>query len=98
MSSSRRQPANSSKTSADPTPNWSWCIQHNRRLDEEPAISSQLAGNSPAGRERVWVVTVLMQEGLLYFACVASEKAFEAYEPVFTRMLDSVRFPAADRH
>ena len=66
--------------------------QESRRLDGNRAISSQLAGNTPTGHERVWVVTVWTQDGLLYFACVAPEKEFAAYEPVFARMIDSVRF------
>lgn len=67
--------------------------QEGRRLGAKRAISSQLAGNSPTGPERVRMITVWTQDGLLYFACVAPEKEFPAYEPVFTKMLDSVRFP-----
>jgi len=72
--------------------------QENRRLSEERALSSHLSGKSPlGGRERVWLVTVLTNDGLLYFAGVAPEETFSAYEPVFTKMLDSVRFSEPDR-
>jgi hypothetical protein len=72
--------------------------QENRRVSEERALSSHLSGKSRlGGRERVWLVTVLTNDGLLYFAGVAPEETFSAYEPVFTKMLDSVRFSEPDR-
>jgi beta-barrel assembly-enhancing protease len=72
--------------------------QENRRVSEKRALSSHLSGQSPlGGRERVWLVTVLTNDGLLYFAGVAPEETFRLYEPVFTKMLDSVRFSEPDR-
>jgi hypothetical protein len=72
--------------------------QEGRRVSSERALSSHLSGKSPVGgRERVWLVTVLTNDGLLYFAGVAPDETFSAYEPVFTKMLDSVRFSQPDR-
>jgi hypothetical protein len=41
-------------------------------------------------------LSVLTRGGLLYFAGVAPEQVFRAYELVFAKMLDSVRFSAPD--
>jgi len=57
------------------------------------ALSTYLSNESPiGGRETDWLITVMRPEGLLHFICVAPDKDYDAYEPTYQAMMDSVRF------
>jgi Zn-dependent protease with chaperone function len=63
------------------------------RLNGQPGLSTYLSNDSPAGgQETDWVITVLRPEGLVYFVCVAPQKAYDKYDKTFSSILDSVRF------
>jgi beta-barrel assembly-enhancing protease len=63
------------------------------RLNGQPGLSTHLSNDSPAGgSETDWVLTVLRPNGMIYFVCVAPEKAFDTYDKACTSILDSVRF------
>jgi hypothetical protein len=62
------------------------------RLGPERALSTYLENESPVGgREMDWLVTVMRRDGVLHFICIAPQKDFDEYEPVFQKILDSVR-------
>jgi beta-barrel assembly-enhancing protease len=57
------------------------------------ALSKILANNSPAGgRERDWLVTVMIPDGLLSFVFVAPEEDFSDYQRAFQQIVNSIRF------
>ena len=63
------------------------------RLNGQPALSTYLSNESPAGGEETdWLITVIRQEGLVSFVCVAPQKEYEKYDQTFSAILDSVRF------
>jgi beta-barrel assembly-enhancing protease len=63
------------------------------RLGGEPALSTYLSNDSPAGgRESDWLVTALRPDGLLYMVCVAPEREYDSYDRAFQTLVDSVRF------
>lgn len=63
------------------------------RLNGQPALATYLSNDSPlGGQETDWVITVLRQDGLLYFICVAPQSDYGTYDKTFTAILDSVRF------
>ena len=68
--------------------------RHERiRIAGQGGLSTYLTNDSPlGGREYNWLVTVMRQEGVLYFLCIAPEKEFDNYERSFQTMLESVRF------
>jgi Zn-dependent protease with chaperone function len=62
------------------------------RVGGKTALSKILTNNSPAGgRERDWLVTVMVPDGLLYFVFVAPEADFSEYQKTFQQILNSVR-------
>jgi hypothetical protein len=62
------------------------------QLNGQPALSTYLRNDSPAGGEEVdWLVTVLQPQGLISFLCVAPKAAYPEYEKTFAAVLDSVR-------
>lgn len=62
------------------------------RVDGEPARSTYLSNDSPAGgRETDWLVTLAHPDGLLFLVFAAPEREFERYESVFRQMLRSVQ-------
>lgn len=64
------------------------------RLNNEPAMSTFLSNDSPAGgTETDWLVTTLRPEGMVYFVCTAPENQYQAYDKPCASILDSVRFP-----
>jgi hypothetical protein len=64
------------------------------RVGGERGLSTYLTNDSPlGGRETIWVVSIIRPEGLAYFACVAPEREFDAYDRAFQSVMDSVRFP-----
>jgi Zn-dependent protease with chaperone function len=63
------------------------------RLGGEPALSTYLSNDSPAGgRESDWLVTTMRPDGLLYIVCVAPEREYDSYDRAFRTLVDSVRF------
>jgi hypothetical protein len=63
------------------------------KVDGERGVSSLLTNDSPVGgKELNWVVSVLRSDGLMYFVFTAPEKDFEAYDPAFQNIADSIRF------
>ena len=66
-----------------------------RAFEGRDGISVRAAGQSPLAGEREinWIVTTFRPEGLWYIVYIAPERAWDAYEPSFRRMLQSVRFP-----
>jgi beta-barrel assembly-enhancing protease len=63
------------------------------RLNGKPGLSTYLSNDSPAGgQETDWMITVLRPEGLIYFVCIAPQKAYSDYDRTFSTILDSVRF------
>ncbi len=68
--------------------------RHERvRIAGQSGLSTYLTNDSPVGgREYNWLVTVMRQEGVLYFLCIAPENEFDSYERSFQTMLESVRF------
>ena len=63
------------------------------RVNGQPGLSAYLSNDSPAGgQETDWVIAVLRPEGVVYFVCVAPQKAYDKYDKTFTAILDSVRF------
>lgn len=64
------------------------------QLNEQPALSTYLRNDSPAGGDEVdWLITVQQPGGLISFLCVAPKAAFPEYEKTFTAVLDSIRLP-----
>jgi Zn-dependent protease with chaperone function len=68
--------------------------QHERvRIGGVAGLSTYLTNESPlGGREYDWLITVMREEGVLYFLCIAPERDFDDYERTFQTMLESVRF------
>jgi hypothetical protein len=63
------------------------------RLNGQPALSTYLSNDSPAGGEETdWIITVVRPEGLVYFVCTAPAAEFHEYNKAFGDILDSVRF------
>jgi len=64
------------------------------RVAGQRGLSTELTNDSPiGGRETDWVVTVLSQDGLLYyFVGVAPQRDFSQYERAFQSVIDSFRF------
>ena len=63
------------------------------RLNGKPGLSTYLSNDSPAGgQETDWMISVLRPEGLMYFVCIAPQKAYSDYDKTFSAILDSVRF------
>ena len=63
------------------------------RLNGQPALSTYLRNESPAGGEETdWLITVIRPEGLVSFVCAAPQKDYEKYDQTFSAILDSVRF------
>jgi Zn-dependent protease with chaperone function len=63
------------------------------RIAGEPGLSVYFTNRSPiSGVETGWVVTVLRNDGLYNFVCVAPENDFDNYDRTFQEMLSSVRF------
>jgi hypothetical protein len=63
------------------------------RLNGQPALSTYLSNESPAGGEETdWLITVVRPEGLVSFVCVAPQKEYENYDKTFGAILDTVRF------
>jgi hypothetical protein len=62
------------------------------RVAGKTALSKMLANDSPAGgREKDWLVTILIPDGLLYFVFVAPEGDFPDYQRAFQQILSSVK-------
>jgi hypothetical protein len=63
------------------------------RVAGQRGLSTELTNDSPiGGRETDWVVTVLGQDGLLYyFVGVAPQRDFGQYERAFQSVIDSFR-------
>jgi hypothetical protein len=62
------------------------------RLNGQPALSTYLSNESPAGGEETdWLITVIRPEGLVSVVCVAPQKEYEKYDKTFSAILDSVR-------
>ena len=66
----------------------------NFRLDGQPAYSVTALSQSPkAGTNELdWIVTTFRPEGLWFIVFIAPESDWNAYEPVFQQMLQSIRF------
>jgi Zn-dependent protease with chaperone function len=63
------------------------------RLNNQPALSTYLSNDSPAGgQETDWIISVVRPEGLVYFVCTAPVGEFQNYDTTFGKILDSVRF------
>jgi hypothetical protein len=63
------------------------------RLNGQPALSTYLSNDSPAGgQETDWIITAVRPEGLVYFVCAAPTGEFHEYNKAFGDILDSVRF------
>jgi len=63
------------------------------RLNGQPALSTYLSNESPAGGEEMdWLITVVRPEGLVSIVCIAPLKDYEKYDKSFSSILDSVRF------
>jgi hypothetical protein len=61
-------------------------------LNGQPALSTYLSNESPAGGEETdWLITVIRPEGLVSVVCVAPQKEYEKYDKTFSAILDSVR-------
>ena len=66
--------------------------QGTTRVGGKTALSRILTNNSPAGgRERDWLVTTMIPEGLLYIIFVAPEQEFADYQRAFQQILNSVK-------
>lgn len=66
--------------------------QGTTRVGGKTALSRILTNNSPAGgRERDWLVTAMIPEGLLYIIFVAPEQEFADYQRAFQQILNSVK-------
>ncbi|HLA39927.1 MAG TPA: hypothetical protein VJ417_08020, partial [Candidatus Glassbacteria bacterium] len=66
-----------------------------RHSSGQEVLSVMAAGDSPlAGNSEVnWIVTSFSPEGLWYVVFIAPQSDFQAWQPAFQRMLNSVRFP-----
>jgi len=63
-------------------------------LGGQPALSTYLQGDSPAGGAGAeWLVTALRPNGLFYVICIAPQKEYQAYSSAFRAVIHSVRFP-----
>ncbi|MHB8484138.1 MAG: M48 family metallopeptidase [Candidatus Acidiferrales bacterium] len=63
-------------------------------LGEQPALSTYLQGDSPAGGVGAeWLVTTVRPNGLFYVICIAPQKNYDAYSSAFRAVIHSVRFP-----
>jgi beta-barrel assembly-enhancing protease len=63
------------------------------RVNGEPALSTYLSNESPAGGEETdWLITVVRPGGLVSFVCAAPQKDYDKYDSTFSAILDSVRF------
>jgi Zn-dependent protease with chaperone function len=63
------------------------------RLNNQPALSTYLTNDSPAGgQETDWIITVVRPEGLVFFVCTAPQAEYSNYDKTFGSILDSVRF------
>jgi len=65
-----------------------------KRMDNEPALMTELSNDSPiGGREVNRLFTALRSNGLLYyFLGVAPQRDANRYAPVFDQIINSVRF------
>ncbi len=62
-------------------------------VDAQPALITELAGESPyGGAEHNTLVTLERPEGLFYAVLVSPEAHFETMRPVYARMVRSLRF------
>jgi Zn-dependent protease with chaperone function len=62
------------------------------KLNGQPALSTYLSNDSPAGgQETDWMITVWQSQGLLSFLSVAPQAAYPDYDKTFSAILDSVR-------
>ena len=63
-------------------------------LGGQPALSTYLQGDSPAGGAGAeWLVTTPRPNGLFYVICIAPQKNYEAYSSAFRAVIHSVQFP-----
>lgn len=63
------------------------------RIGGKTALVTDLTNDSPAGgRERDWLVTVMIPEGLFYVVFVAPEQEFADYQRAFQQILNSLKF------
>jgi Zn-dependent protease with chaperone function len=62
-------------------------------VDGQPALSTDLHNDSPAGgAEKDWLVTVFGPGGLYYYIFVAPESDYPRFKPAFEGILSSVQF------
>jgi Zn-dependent protease with chaperone function len=62
-------------------------------LGGQPARSTYLQSDSPAGgREADWLVTTLRPGGLFYAICVSPQMTFDTYDSAFRSVVHSIRF------
>lgn len=62
-------------------------------LGGQPALSTYLQGDSPAGGAGAeWLVTTLRPNGLFYVICIAPQKDYDTYSSAFRAVIHSVRF------
>jgi Zn-dependent protease with chaperone function len=62
------------------------------KLNGQPGLSTYLSNDSPAGgQETDWLITVVQQQGMLSFLCVAPQAAYSDYDKTFSAILDTVR-------
>jgi hypothetical protein len=66
-----------------------------RRAGGQDSFSVTALGQSPVDNEAElnWMVSSFRPEGLWYIVFIAPEQSWNQNEPVFERMLSSVRFP-----
>jgi beta-barrel assembly-enhancing protease len=63
------------------------------RIGGQPALSTQLANDSPVGGTEVdWLVTALHPQGLVYIVFVSPEQDFREFSRGFENILKTVRF------
>lgn len=65
------------------------------RLAGQEALLVSAVGESPLPGEREvnWIATSFRPEGLWFIVFIAPERSWNAFEPAFRQMLDSVSFP-----
>jgi len=63
------------------------------RVNGAPALLSEFSNDSPAGgKERDVVITVMRSSTeMLYFVQVAADKDYSKYQPVFQKIMNSVK-------
>jgi len=63
------------------------------RVGGVTALAGDYTNASPlGGTERVWLVSFLRPDGLMFFLSVAPEGDFNTYQPAFQTLVNSVRF------